>query len=473
MSKYIVAIGGTGARVVQAVIHLAAAGLLKTQDNSSEEEIRLLFIEPDQSNGNLSSTTKTIQNYQKLYDLLRSQNNQVDWIANKIVQSTWSLFENANQRMLKEVFDQSSASEAKYKYLLDVLFTQAEQEQVLDTKGFRGRPAIGAAVMKQLIQNSTYKQSWQNLCNQIKSDSNPKVILCGSVFGGTGASGLPLIAQELKDLKKNLKLDALLVLPYFTFQEPENEDTEIFVRSKDLTINTKVALEYYNIRAKDLFDKCYLLGTPEFTKFPFSEGGPNQKNPPHFIELYAALAVRDSLFGEPREPGYALLLNRQSSQQVNWGDIPEREQVERKILTATIFALIWLIIIEPELKSAQNSRGIKPVHIAKFYKNNNITNEEEKQAIEKVSDWCKDYWDWLVALHENRNGINLVPVNEFITREELNKDKQTFTQNILKLRSDIKIPKIIEQLSKSKVDGQDNCTVKLAVALYQCCQPRR
>ncbi|MCM0590460.1 MAG: hypothetical protein KA716_09530 [Gloeotrichia echinulata DEX184] len=478
MSKYIVAIGGTGARVVQAVIHLAAAGLLKTQDNSSEEEIRLLFIEPDKGNGNLSSTTQTIQIYQRFYNLLGSLNTQTrDWIATKVLPeeqpNIWSLFANSNQRRLKDFFNFSS-SELQHKHLLDVLFTQTEQKEVLDTKGFKGRPAIGAAVLKKLIRDQAYQESWRNLCNQIRIDANAKVILCGSVFGGTGASGLPLIAQELKNLNSGLELDALLVLPYFKFPESENAESQIFVRSEELMLRTKAALEYYDIRAKDLFDKCYLLGTPEFTEVEFSDGGQNQKNPPHFLELYAALAVRDSLFGEQEvnNSNSVLLLSRKSPQRITWDDIPDNNQVRSKILTATIFALIWLIIINPNLKDAQNHNRQLP-YISRFYTRTGISNfqEQEQEPIKTVTAWCEDYWNWLVELHIHGSGIDLVQINAFVNRGILNQEQNNFAGKILDLYG-IKVNDILNKLSNYKSGASnDDSTVKLAKALYSLLSP--
>lgn len=47
MSIYIIGIGGTGARCIEAIIHFAALGLF------NQETLHLLFVDADETNGNL------------------------------------------------------------------------------------------------------------------------------------------------------------------------------------------------------------------------------------------------------------------------------------------------------------------------------------------------------------------------------------------------------------------------------------
>ena len=55
--KFIIAVGGTGMRCLEAFIHLCAMGML---DN---EEINILAIDTDYNNGNLDRTKKVIESY--------------------------------------------------------------------------------------------------------------------------------------------------------------------------------------------------------------------------------------------------------------------------------------------------------------------------------------------------------------------------------------------------------------------------
>ncbi|MEY3828127.1 MAG: hypothetical protein RLZZ148_2954 [Cyanobacteriota bacterium] len=70
MSLYIIAVGGTGAKFVEALTHVAAAGLL------GENTIRVLFVDPDEANGHINRAIETIYIYQECYRLLGNGQNQ-------------------------------------------------------------------------------------------------------------------------------------------------------------------------------------------------------------------------------------------------------------------------------------------------------------------------------------------------------------------------------------------------------------
>ena len=58
MSYYFVAIGGTGAKVMEALTHLCIAGLLP-----SNERLYISAIDPDVGNGNLERTATALNNF--------------------------------------------------------------------------------------------------------------------------------------------------------------------------------------------------------------------------------------------------------------------------------------------------------------------------------------------------------------------------------------------------------------------------
>ena len=57
MSFYVIGIGGTGARCVESLIHLAAAGMMP------DGELHVLFVDPDESNGSRDRAEKTLTKY--------------------------------------------------------------------------------------------------------------------------------------------------------------------------------------------------------------------------------------------------------------------------------------------------------------------------------------------------------------------------------------------------------------------------
>ena len=56
-------------------------------------------------------------------------------------------------------------------------------------KGFRGHPSIGASIMAQTALGED--EPWKTFRALVKTDTDAKVFLAGSIFGGTGASGFP------------------------------------------------------------------------------------------------------------------------------------------------------------------------------------------------------------------------------------------------------------------------------------------
>src|SRR5688500_17784526 len=59
MSYYIIGIGGTGAKCVESLIHLCAAGLMP-----SDDELHAFFVDPDTSNGTLQRAQTLLTQYQ-------------------------------------------------------------------------------------------------------------------------------------------------------------------------------------------------------------------------------------------------------------------------------------------------------------------------------------------------------------------------------------------------------------------------
>ena len=60
MSKFVIAIGGTGMRCLESFVHLCAIGMF---DN---EEINILTLDTDQTNGNKGRVEQLIDLYQKV-----------------------------------------------------------------------------------------------------------------------------------------------------------------------------------------------------------------------------------------------------------------------------------------------------------------------------------------------------------------------------------------------------------------------
>jgi hypothetical protein len=349
--------------------------------------------------------------------------------------------------------------------VFDVLYKKEERDIRL-SEGFRGRPAIGSAFMSQLdfkalrdsgysgtyqtgLAYESYVQPWAKMLQEIDNtiiNANIKILLCGSVFGGTGASGLPVIARLLDDFykgigggsgaRKNLTLGSLLILPYFNFAVADATAAQqpVYARSPEFALNTAAAMQYYESQMKEVCDVFYCVGDQNSTKVTFSDGGAKQKNKAHIVELYAGLAVRDFIYKDkPTSDKKIVFAERRTVGEIGWVDLPceppsinyaliasdfdkPDESVVRHALRAAVrFAFAWYNTFIPELENYSKgklSSGQKKtvlVWASAFFDPNprdrkslDISNPSvEGSNAEIITEWCEDFSVWLNNLHES------------------------------------------------------------------------
>ena len=253
-------------------------------------------------------------------------------------------------------------------HLFDVLYSEEEKTTSLE-RGFRGHPSIGAAVLAATVELDQ-DEPWRTLRDQIALDVGngqmAKVILCGSVFGGTGAAGVPTIARLVDGVfreaadnnnQPNFRIGALLMLPYFSFDKVQEEG--IKANAEDFLLNTQTALKYYYKQDDlDVFDAAYLLGNDNLTNMRSSSlGGNAQENEPHVLEFYAALGALH-FFREGTVNDYPMV-GRSESNKFAWSDLPYREGTEilkRKINQLARFSFSYLSCYYPMLKDIKHKR---------------------------------------------------------------------------------------------------------------------
>lgn len=494
MTLYVVSIGGTGARCVEAITHLAAVGLFNA------ERIQVLFTDPDQTNGNLIRTRETIKTYQTCRNLLSESDRQSSWMQAPVeTLESWSPFNGSNNKSLGAFFNYESYrfGNSTLGQLFDVLYTEGEREAELDV-GFRGRPAIGSAIMSQVKLDTTSQEPWRTLIQEIELDLGqgrfPKVFLCGSIFGGTGASGFPTIGRLLVNklerigLRDRVKLGGLLMLPYFQFSVPAGQDSgEIHARPEQFLLNTEAALRYYQVQS--VFDTIYLLGDQEPAAVGrFSIGKNTQKNEPHFIELYAALAARHFSLSATTEP--VILLSRRDEQRITWDDIPDKAQIKPNLANAARFAFLWVANIVPELNKGRGNIGefqkLAP-WFGKFFRPKGwfagrrglpeLTDENEQEAIKLINVWCVSFLRWLGMLHYsggNTRSIQLFRANAFLdSNKQVRQVADDFPRLVIGLdgqnqSKQATVQSLKEQLINQRVAQPG--AVGLAEALYVLCR---
>lgn len=343
MGYYFISIGGSGAKVLESLTHLCVAGLLPNE--IKQQKLYTMAVDPDIGNGNLKRASTVLSSYESFQDW--KVGNKTPLFKTEVTLAKPLIWNPAEQdQKLDDVLSYQAYRGTAVGALYEVLFSREERETFLN-EGFRGRPSIGAAVLAKRValnnRDNRRKNSskmdfapWEQFARLIRQDvkngQTAKIFLAGSVFGGTGASGLPTIARLLRRSFEtyfddgNVLIGGAFLLPYFSFA-PDKETQqklagEIYASSENFSTNTKAALEYYNVREKD-FHSMYFIGDDVLSQMKnFSIGAATQMNESHIVDLYAALAAVDFYQSELDTVKQCSYIARAEENKFTWTDLP-------------------------------------------------------------------------------------------------------------------------------------------------------
>lgn len=296
MSKlYVFGIGGTGSRVLKSLVMLLASGV------ECKMDIVPVIIDPDDSAADMTRTVEMMKKYKAIRNnkylefadanknrFFKTELQSVDGMQDFI----FSL-ENTHDGKFKD-FIKMDQLDPSSKALVKMLFSEKNLESDMKV-GFKGNPNIGSVVLNQFADSQEYK----NFANGFADDGKDRVFIISSIFGGTGASGFPLLLKTIRNDKNSqkwkviseCKIGAVTVMPYFGVTQDDNSEVD----SSTFISKTKSALAYYekNISGNNSLDALYYIGDLVTASYENCEGGSGQRNDAHFIELCSALAVLD------------------------------------------------------------------------------------------------------------------------------------------------------------------------------------
>ena len=291
MSKlYIFGIGGTGARVLRSFTMMMAAGV-----NIGADEVVPIIIDPDASNADLTRTVALMNNYRAIRSLLSfTKNNESTFFRKELSQILVNYTLHINEtddKTFQQFIDLQSMDKAS-QAMMRMLFSEKNLGSSMDV-GFKGNPNIGSIVLNQIVDSSDFQDFANNF------EDGDKIFIISSIFGGTGASGFPLLLKTLRtgtnfsnnDLINHAEIGAITILPYFKLKN----DDESEIDSSTFISKTKSALAYYenNISKNNSIDALYFLADNVTNTYENHEGGSAQKNDAHLVEFLAATAIVD------------------------------------------------------------------------------------------------------------------------------------------------------------------------------------
>lgn len=303
---FIFGIGGTGSRVIRSLTMLLGAGFSPFKAN---DRILPILIDYDTKNGDTTRAKNLIDLYHEINaaaypDALRDEerfnglffSTRVQQMSElgKAYKGTFTMQFGTDS---SQTFEQWTAADhlvesKRNTYdLMNSLYDDSSDPDNAELKlkmdvGFKGNPNIGSIVFHSLKEAGEFND-FASLCQ--KGD---KVIIVGSLFGGTGSSGIPELVQAIrthnKPEVKAVDLSVVMVCPYFEFRSTD----ERAVRSSIFKSKTKAALNFYaSSGINDMINAIYYVGDNNSSTFSYCEGGENQKNAIHIVDLISALSI--------------------------------------------------------------------------------------------------------------------------------------------------------------------------------------
>ena len=447
--NYLIGIGGTGARVIEAAVNLCAAGF-------GPDSLSIFLVDPDAGNGNLTRTKSLITNYIKCRkNLTKGENTKIFKTDISIPPDekglVWEIFADTGATLSNFInYKNMMQNKKELSDFASVLFTDTELNTELN-EGFRGHPSIGSVVMANPPQDEyPFKMLFDDLAGN-KKPNDIRVFLVGSVFGGTGAAGFPTLGSKnilkyhssakLQENVSQILLGGALVLPYFSFElDAEAEAKEnMFVTTNDFPIATKAALQYYN--EKDLgFDQIYFIGDSLAQKVgKFGVGAKKQENLPHYIEVVSSLAAFD-FYDQPEIKGEAekmLFTAIRETDTVKWSDLPvsrdpdkirgKQRDLKSLLTYMTVFAYSYLTYGKRILEAPHSV--VKAYKETWYRENFDFSERDEndkekdprqkdnKNVLEDYTSFLSNFLFWITAMDDNSAKVELIDKSMLLSED--------------------------------------------------------
>ena len=294
---FVFCIGGTGIRVMKSITMLMAGGM-----STNGFTVVPVILDPHLDLEEKKNLHSLIASYEYIYKQSvnngASTLNHLDGFFNSEMLTIGELNNQINDTQ------QAAGSNSKFRsyinveglgardinnYFVETLFSTKNLNNPLSV-GFKGNPNVGTVVLGDMIEGADWFKAFKIHC-----EKDDRVFIISSIFGGTGASGYPLLEKKIRGAVnqptvRNALMGAITVLPYFGLKDPTTSGSDI--DSANFYTKTKAALAYYQNTVQS--DYLYYVG--EKTLRPVYENDEQkQEDTANFIELVAASALFDFL----------------------------------------------------------------------------------------------------------------------------------------------------------------------------------
>ncbi|MCB5251895.1 MAG: hypothetical protein PHV91_01260 [Bacteroidales bacterium] len=335
MNAYLIFMGGTGARCAEAFIHLAAGGYMDTG-----KHYHILLIDPDNGNGNVNRFLNAYNAYTKIHNSIEAKPPSNQFRA-QISCYVWNLGIESGTTVRNFLHIDARNYDPEFTDFLNLYVEDKDLDSRLDV-GFLGRPNIGAVVTEYAFRrelserrdDSSLVKFIRVINADISNDEVNKICVFGSIFGGTGASSIPLIPDfirrgilKLNDHKPGFAIPqaawgkmhfmANILAPYFK----TGGETPEFDQRAQIALAT-----YRDNKMLDQFKAVSIIGSQhrKQTNQEYVDGAASQMNAHTPIELFSVLVAIDfidrNIIPDPQKKFYVSKRNDERS--ITWNDVP-------------------------------------------------------------------------------------------------------------------------------------------------------
>lgn len=365
MKNIFVAVGGSGTKVAEALVRLLAIGFptKETGDevytSKCEDTLHIWRLDPDRNSGAAHALDQCVVEYKELQKTLEDHWS-MDMPGQVVHLDPLDLRERGGGdnkiKSLEGILDSQVKGKKSSRPFLDLFYEEKDLEVKVE-RGFYQKPFIGAALVALFAESLLDPNSDAGGKCNFKELENEDVrfFLCGSLYGGTGACGVPVLGQFLDACREEgpgkWDLGACLLGPYYMpppppFTPPKNggmpssEDIKNLIKANEkhpafvalgdigkeelakqilygffadpdaAPKRASHSLSYYEDNIAQCFDELFLVSKPtpdslarsdEKASQRWSNGGTSQNNPLNSAEIVAAIAALN-FFGESVTP---------------------------------------------------------------------------------------------------------------------------------------------------------------------------
>jgi hypothetical protein len=403
--NFVIAFGGTGVRCAEALSYLCAS-------RSIREPVHVLLVDPDASNGNVDLAHAQLQRYYALQTQVNPDPAGRAFFSTPLNPGEGPesfLWQYPNQHQQFSTLIDYSTQHASHQQLLQLLYDQDDLDLSFE-KGYIGRAHIGSLdllrTLRRALENAAAEKEGEEANNadplrvffralrasaQSKDETN--LLVYGSVFGGTGASGLPtvppLIQQVLPKLYDKIRVGCVQMAPYFSFPEGQARDPDSALHP----LATQAALYHYAF-ASSGYHRIYLVGAPDRveTNTENRPGGIDQRNRAHYVELGAALAGAH-FFQAPPAAVLSAEVFASGAREAVWTSLPHGREtnVRQNLVSFATFCLLHTHFLFDDLRSGKH-RDAKWTHDLSSTTGRSLGGQEPE--LEQLRDFARRFLQW-------------------------------------------------------------------------------